>query len=72
MMQGDSLLHVTTQFTMRLKQANTTEARAISRGIALANEIGCDGIIIQLDCLQVVEALQSSFFSIYGSCCNFR
>jgi hypothetical protein len=62
MMQGDSLLHVTTQFTMRLKQANTTEARAISRGIALANEIGCDRIIIQSDCLQVVQALQSSFF----------
>jgi ribonuclease HI len=30
--------------------ANTAEARAISRCIALANEVGCAKIIIQSDC----------------------
>jgi ribonuclease HI len=43
--------------------SNTAEARAVSRGIALANEVGCDRIIIQLDCLQVTETLSSGVFA---------
>jgi hypothetical protein len=36
--------------------------RVINRGIALANEVGCAKIIIQSDCLHVIETLQSGSF----------
>jgi hypothetical protein len=42
--------------------ANTLEVSAISRGLALANQLGCSRIIVQSDCLQVVETLQSGCF----------
>jgi hypothetical protein len=42
--------------------ANTLEDQAVSRGIALANEVGCSRIIIQSDRLQMIEALQTGSF----------
>jgi ribonuclease HI len=39
--------------------ANTLEVTAVSRGLALVNQLGCSRIIIQSDCLQVVETLQA-------------
>ena len=35
--------------------AYTLEFKAIIRGIALANEIGCSKTVIQSDCLQVIK-----------------
>jgi ribonuclease HI len=43
--------------------ASTLEAQAVSRGIALANQVGCSRIIVQSDCQQVVDALQTGDFS---------
>jgi hypothetical protein len=42
--------------------ANTDEARAMRRNIVLANEIKCERIIIQPDCLQFIETIQSGVF----------
>jgi ribonuclease HI len=42
---------------------NTLEVSAVSRGLALANQLRCSRIIVQSDCLQVVETLQSGCFS---------
>jgi hypothetical protein len=46
--------------------ANTLEAPAISRDIALATKVGCSRVIIQSDCLQVIEVLQTGSFPFDG------
>jgi hypothetical protein len=43
--------------------AATTEALAIRRGVALANEMGFDRIIIQSDCLEAIETMHGGGFS---------
>ena len=42
--------------------AHTLETKVVMRGIELANDIGCSKIIIQSDCLQVIEVLQTGSF----------
>jgi ribonuclease HI len=42
--------------------ASTLEAQAVSRGIALANQVGCSRIIVQSGCQQVVDTLQTGDF----------
>jgi hypothetical protein len=43
--------------------ANTLEVSVVSKGLALANQLGCSRIIVQSNCLQVVETLQLGCFS---------
>jgi hypothetical protein len=43
--------------------ANTLETQAISRDIALANEVNCARIMIGSGCLQVIEILQTGELS---------
>uniref|UniRef100_A0ACD6ATS5 Uncharacterized protein n=1 Tax=Avena sativa TaxID=4498 RepID=A0ACD6ATS5_AVESA len=52
--------------------ANTLEAMAVRRGLALANEVGCPKIIVQSDCLQVIETLQSGCFSSMAAAALFE
>jgi hypothetical protein len=39
--------------------AHTLEANVVSRDLVFANELGCACIIIQSDCMQVIETLQA-------------
>jgi ribonuclease HI len=49
--------------------ASTLEAQAVSRGIALANQVGCSRIIVQSDCQQV--AAVALFDDIYFQASTF-
>ena len=54
--------------------APSAEVLAVKDGLLLAQRIGCNGIIIQSDCLEVVETMQQGGFSaapgapIYDEC----
>jgi hypothetical protein len=52
--------------------ANTLEVSAVSRGLALANQLGCLWIIVPSDCLQVVETLQLGCFSCTAAAALFE
>ena len=43
--------------------APSAEVMAVKDGLLLAQHIGCNGIIIQSDCLEVVETMQQRVFS---------
>ncbi|OEL14975.1 hypothetical protein BAE44_0024010 [Dichanthelium oligosanthes] len=43
--------------------ASTTEAISLRNGLYLANEMGCNKLIIQSDCLEVVETMKDGGFS---------
>jgi hypothetical protein len=39
------------------------EAMAIQRGLYLANQVGCNKLIIQSECLEVIEILQNGGYT---------
>ena len=41
------------------EDAATTEARALRDGLLLANDLGCNKLYVEADCMEVIEVMQS-------------
>jgi ribonuclease HI len=69
-------LAATHSFVRHLVDAPMAEAYALKEGLMLAQRIGCNKLIIQSDCMEVVQIMQGGGFSansaapIYDECNN--
>uniref|UniRef100_A0A452Y2Q0 RNase H type-1 domain-containing protein n=1 Tax=Aegilops tauschii subsp. strangulata TaxID=200361 RepID=A0A452Y2Q0_AEGTS len=42
-----------------VEDAATAEARALRDGLLLANDLGCNKLYVEADCMEVIEVMQS-------------
>lgn len=50
-------------FVSHVMDAPMAEAYALKEGLMLAQHIGCNRLIVQLDCMEVVETMKDGGFS---------
>lgn len=55
-----------------IDDAGTTEARVLRDGLILANTIGCNKIMVEVDCMEVVKVMTNGANSIESSVATYR
>jgi ribonuclease HI len=55
-------------FVAHVVDAPMAEAYTLKEGLMLAQHIGCNRLIIQSDCMKVVETMNGGFSALYDEC----